>query len=220
MDLLGRWPPAEFAVYRSADGVLLVRYDNVVTLPSLLGAAAWAVAHYVALSRSGSADDLHSAATRWEWADVGRAISVALNSAVTGSTWAEMRAWGEAVLSGFPLVLLYVGLSVVFVGPLVHQLVGGCDLVIGIDRLAVVHRGVFSRRAWTASRAEVRAVTQVKDCGDDDDDDGPSGWGLLLDVGGEERSLLRREPIEVSDWLGPVLARWAGVPFVPATRRR
>ncbi|AMV27419.1 hypothetical protein VT84_23670 [Gemmata sp. SH-PL17] len=68
------------------------------------------------------------------------------------------------------------------------------------------------RRRRQLAREEVTAVRRVKYVGDDEDSR-PS-WGLALDRGTEVH-VLSRQPIDKVDWLGPIVARWAGVPFAP-----
>ena len=68
------------------------------------------------------------------------------------------------------------------------------------------------RRRREFPRDVVRAVVQVKD-GGEGGDSFPS-WGLVV-VGTTRTRVLSRQPVEASDWLGPVIARWADAPFEP-----
>ena len=61
-------------------------------------------------------------------------------------------------------------------------------------------------------RQQVTAVKQVKD-GGEGDDSFPS-WGLVV-MGADGVFVLSRQPRDKSDWLGPVIAKWAGAPYIP-----
>jgi len=73
------------------------------------------------------------------------------------------------------------------------------------------------RRLRVIPAADVRAVEQVKD-GVEGDDSFPS-WGLVLVLAAGRVTLLAWQPADKSAWLGPVVARWAGVSYVPAAVR-
>jgi hypothetical protein len=79
--------------------------------------------------------------------------------------------------------------------------------------LLVVERSLWRfRRKRQFGRAEVTVVRQVKD-GGEGEDSFPS-WALAV-VGRKEIRVLSKQPLDKSAWLGPIIARWAGVPFEP-----
>jgi hypothetical protein len=65
----------------------------------------------------------------------------------------------------------------------------------------------------TIDRSSIRKFIQIKDC-EDNLDNSPS-WGLKA-ICDREIHVIRQQPYRISFWLGAVLARWAGVEFVPA----
>ena len=76
---------------------------------------------------------------------------------------------------------------------------------------------VVEKRLWRFARvrefpkAGVKSICQVKD-GGQGEDSFPS-WGLRVD--GEKCGvILYRQPLDRSSWLGPIIAQWAGVPYV------
>jgi hypothetical protein len=83
---------------------------------------------------------------------------------------------------------------------------------LGTDQL-VVERSLWGyRRRRAFPRAAIRAVSQVKDGGEGEDSF--PGWGLVVSASSRVK-VLTRQPIDKSNWLGPVLAEWAGVVFEP-----
>jgi hypothetical protein len=79
------------------------------------------------------------------------------------------------------------------------------------DQLLAERSLLWYRRRRVFPRQGLVVVKQVKDGGEDDSF--PS-WGLAL-VGEKEEPIISRQPIEKSDWLGPIVAEWAGVDFQP-----
>lgn len=80
------------------------------------------------------------------------------------------------------------------------------------DELVVERSLLWRRRQQVFLRQQVTAVKQVKD-GGEGEDSFPS-WGLVvLGTGGV--FVLSRQPRDKSDWLGPVIAKWAGAPYIP-----
>lgn len=71
------------------------------------------------------------------------------------------------------------------------------------------------RRSRTIPKNRIRRFVQVKD-GGEGDDSFPS-WGLKVEAD-KKTTLLFRQPYEKSQWLGQVLAKWAGVDFIEAPR--
>ncbi len=82
----------------------------------------------------------------------------------------------------------------------------------GPDELVAERSLLRYRRERIFPRATLKEVVQVKD-GGDGEDSFPS-WGLVV-VGEQSVKVLSRQRIEASTWLGPVIARWAGVSFTP-----
>jgi hypothetical protein len=70
------------------------------------------------------------------------------------------------------------------------------------------------RRRRQFPRSEVIAIRQVEHTGEEVDSR-PS-WGLAV-VGRAPVRVLSHQPLAKVAWLGPVIARWAGVPFELAT---
>ena len=84
-------------------------------------------------------------------------------------------------------------------------------LSFGPDEL-VAERSLWRfRRCRVFRHGEVTAVRQVKDGGEEDSF--PT-WALAV-IGPAEVRLLSRQPIDKSNWLGPIVAKWAGVAFEP-----
>ena len=91
------------------------------------------------------------------------------------------------------------------------------SFAFGEDELLVERTFLWYRRRRAFGRREVSAVKQIKD-GGEGEDSFPS-WGLVV-VAKLEVKVLSRQPIEKSDWLGPIIAQWAGVPFERAQQRK
>lgn len=113
-----------------------------------------------------------------------------------------------------PFLLAEIGVGLLFL----WLLRGRTELLLYEDCL-ILRRSLSSyQRETRVSRSTVTRVMQVKD-GGEGDDSFPT-WGLKVEhARGETVSLLWRQPIERSDWLGPVIADWAGKPFEPAKDR-
>lgn len=87
------------------------------------------------------------------------------------------------------------------------------QLRLGVNEL-VAERTLFGfRRSRVFAKGQIIKVRQVKDGGEGPEDGFPS-WGLVL-VGERQGKVLSRQPFEKSEWLGPVIAKWAGVEFEP-----
>ncbi|MBI5706530.1 MAG: hypothetical protein HZC36_06025 [Armatimonadetes bacterium] len=93
-------------------------------------------------------------------------------------------------------------------------------IFLWLFRSQTVFRFSESELIWTKSLGKLKrrkcfpksgilAVRQVKD-GGDGEDSFPS-WGLMLV--GPDFKVLSRQDIGKSDWLGPLLAQWAGKPY-------
>lgn len=65
--------------------------------------------------------------------------------------------------------------------------------------------------------AQIEAIQQVKD-GGDGEDSFPT-WGLVVE-GEKDVAILSRQPIEKSEWLGPILADWIGVEYRTAAGKK
>jgi len=95
---------------------------------------------------------------------------------------------------------------------------GRTELLHGENDMRLVQRFFRFPRQKFLRRNDITRVIQVKD-GGEGDDSFPT-WGLKVEVsGGDQVMLLWRQPIEHSDWLGPLVAEWAGKPFEPAKDR-
>jgi hypothetical protein len=119
------------------------------------------------------------------------------------------------------LLLLIGGLAlaaqILLAGFMAWHLYSVAAFTFGPDELVVECSLLGFRRRRVFRRAEVRAVVQAKREGEDQ-----LPIAELVVVGGDRITVLWRRPISASDWLGPVIARWAGVPFqpwVPAERK-
>jgi hypothetical protein len=86
--------------------------------------------------------------------------------------------------------------------------------LFGEEELVVERQLLWHRRRRVFRRSEVTAVRQVKD--DGERRDSFYGWALVV-MTGPGVELLSNQPIDKSDWFGPVVAKWAGVSFEPAT---
>lgn len=113
-----------------------------------------------------------------------------------------------------PFLLAEVGVGLLFL----WLLRGRTELLLHEDCL-MLRRSLFSYQHETrVSRSAVTRVMQVKD-GGEGDDSFPT-WGLKMEhARGETIRLLWRQPIERSDWLGPLVAEWARKPFEPSAQR-
>lgn len=75
----------------------------------------------------------------------------------------------------------------------------------------IVERSLWGYRYGRAfRRGDVRAVVQAKPAGQEQ-----LPIAELALVGDTRETVLWQRPIGASDWLGPIIARWAGVPFEP-----
>ena len=87
----------------------------------------------------------------------------------------------------------------------------------GPEELVIERSLMWMRRRRNFPRTELKEVKQVKD-GGEGEDSFPS-WGLAL-IAGTEVHVLSRQPIDKSDWLGPIIAKWADLTFEPAKERK
>jgi hypothetical protein len=109
-----------------------------------------------------------------------------------------------------------IGAIVYFTCFMIFHVFGEAVISVTSDDVAVSRR-LFGL-AWTKTipRSHVSYLMQIKD-GGEGDDSFPS-WGLRL-VGRRNCSLISRQPIEKSDWLGGRLAEILGVEFTPSEKR-
>jgi hypothetical protein len=84
------------------------------------------------------------------------------------------------------------------------------------DSLVITKALFFVSWSKRFSRVSMKSLEQVKD-GGEGEDSFPS-WALALETP-SRLVLLERQPIAQSDWLGPVLADWFGIPYKAATKR-
>ena len=87
----------------------------------------------------------------------------------------------------------------------------------GPEELAIERSLWWIRRRRVFLRTELKAVRQSKD--EAEREDTFPSWGLAL-IAGTEVRVLSRQPFESSDWLGPIIAKWAGLTFEPAKERK
>ncbi len=90
-----------------------------------------------------------------------------------------------------------------------------CRKAFRVDKEALVidTKVLLYHRERRIPWASITRLVQVQD-GGQGDDSFPS-WGLKAE-GAEKVTLLFRQPRESSLWLGSILARWSGLPFVEA----
>ena len=84
------------------------------------------------------------------------------------------------------------------------------------DKLLVENIFLTRRTRRAVDKRDIRIVRQVYDGGKVDDLVTHS-WGLLLECPGK-LMLLSHEEFETSDWLGPIVAQWAGVSYESSGR--
>lgn len=84
----------------------------------------------------------------------------------------------------------------------------------------IIDRHLFGfRRRTNVPRRAVTAVEQIHSQGQKVDHRSASPtWDLDVFLGGFTVNALHEQPIEKSDWLGPLVALWAQVEFHPASR--
>jgi len=75
------------------------------------------------------------------------------------------------------------------------------------DELVVEQRFGPYRRRRTIKQSSITTIRQIKDS----DNEGHT-WGLVAE-GAKNVHLLRGQHLEKSDWLGPIVAQWAGVKY-------
>jgi hypothetical protein len=85
------------------------------------------------------------------------------------------------------------------------------------DRLVIERTLLHYRRQRSIPKEEIEIVRQIKD-GGEGDDSFPS-WGLAIE-GRSNIKLLSRQEIEKSAWLGPIVARWAGVEYESSNKKK
>ncbi len=78
------------------------------------------------------------------------------------------------------------------------------------DRLKVTRRLFRHKKEREFLVAEIEAIQQIKD-GGEGEDSFPT-WGLAVE-GEKGVTILSRQAIEKSEWLGPILADWIGVEY-------
>jgi hypothetical protein len=103
------------------------------------------------------------------------------------------------------------------IGFVVWYFASSISFTFETDQL-VVERSVFRyRRRRAFPKKEITAVKQIKDGGQGTDSF--DSWGLVI-MAAEGVQVLFKQPIDKSDWLGPIIAKWAEVHFEPAQERQ
>ena len=223
-------PPPGFGVATLAAGSHLVRYDHLIPMEAIFLWCLWtAGAVYfttrVVVDRLGA-----MLAGIWWWlVDAVLPAMTAQDSlspttvlvAAERITDTRQHLWTTHVVDG-PLgaVLVATGwwLTVVWLAvEVIHAAVTTTTLHLTADQ-ATWHKRALRRRATKViARADVQGVVQRGK----DDPEGLSSWSLELQTAQGAVTILDSEDsAEGSDWLGRRLARWAGVPFVPAAEQR
>jgi len=114
-----------------------------------------------------------------------------------------------SLLCGFLAMIYFLQFSL-------FHLFGSTKLVATERDLTMYRTLWFWTRKSRIGRAEIRGFVQVKD-GGGHEDSFPS-WGLEA-AGDRAVKLISRQPIEKSDWLGPLLARHFEVEYIPSDIR-
>ena len=103
-------------------------------------------------------------------------------------------------------------LSIVEKWRLLRTTVMTTEFVLAPEWLIVTQHFLGRSRTWQLQRAWLHEVVQIKEVHDEAADE----WHLKIQPqGGTPETVLTDYEREASDWLGPVIAQWAGVPFVP-----
>lgn len=74
----------------------------------------------------------------------------------------------------------------------------------------------FWKREKHILQSDIEVVRQIKD-GGEGEDSFPS-WGLVME-GERNIKILSKQEIEKSSWLGPIIAEWANVEYIPCEIR-
>src|SRR5258706_16370329 len=117
----------------------------------------------------------------------------------------------ERLLTWIIVACALVALGYFFVF-LLWNLFGRSGFRIASHALHVEKRLFFWRRVKTIHVSTMKSLEQIKD-GGEGDDSFPS-WGLRL-VAERQFTLLFRQPIEKSDWLGLLLSQAFKIPYIP-----
>ena len=103
-------------------------------------------------------------------------------------------------------------LSVILMWQSLRTTVMTTEFVLAPERLTVTQQFLRRSRTWHIQRAWLHEVVQIKEVHDEAADE----WHLKIQPqGGKPETVLTDDEREASDWLGPVVAQWAGAPFVP-----
>lgn len=105
----------------------------------------------------------------------------------------------------------------VTIGFLIWYFVSRTSFIFQPDQLVIERSAIWYRRRRIFPKKEITAVRQIKD-GGQGNDSFPT-WGLVV-MAGPGVQVLNRQPIDKSDWLGSIIARWAEVPYEPAQERK
>ncbi|MEO0795136.1 MAG: hypothetical protein AAFX93_08245 [Verrucomicrobiota bacterium] len=123
----------------------------------------------------------------------------------------EWRQEGTDVVP-IPVILLFWAFEFVVAGILLYLLFCRKSFLFDEQHMVLETRVLFYKKARIYPRNQIQQLVQFKD-GGGGDDSFPS-WGLKLVHEGKKHGLIHRQPHEKSQWLGSVIAAWAGVSFV------
>lgn len=105
-------------------------------------------------------------------------------------------------------------MTIALMGTMTGVLLGSTQFDFAPDRLTVICGFWGVPRTARFERADLQAVVQSLSV--DDDGEFPDYWHVTIQTRrGVSAGLLSPDNREASDWFGQVVARWAGVPFVP-----
>lgn len=110
------------------------------------------------------------------------------------------------------LMLPFWGAEFLVLGYVVWFFWSVTRFTFALDQLEAERSIPGYRRYRVFSRSQITSVRQIKD-GGEGEDSFPS-WGLVV-IGSVGVIVLSRQPKTSSDWLGPIIATWAGAPYIP-----
>ncbi len=109
------------------------------------------------------------------------------------------------------LLIIFWGAEFAVIGTVLWLFCSETMITFYPDRLLVERTLHKYQKRWEMARKDIEGVWQIKD-GGEGRDSFPS-WGLIVAAKSTEIKLLFRQKFEKSAWLGPIVARWAGVEY-------